>query len=223
MVGRQTEIERVMQILWRRQKTNPVLIGEPGVGKTAIVEGLAPDHREPGAADPPGKPIYTLDFAALVAGSKYRGEFEERLKEVMKEIARGEIVLFIDELHNLVGAGAAEGRDRRGLDPEASPRARRDPDHRRDDARRVPQVPRARRGARAPLPADRVDEPSMDEAVQILRGLRDRYRRTTAARSPTIAARRGGRARRPHIQDRHLPDKAIDLIDEAARGSASGR
>src|SRR5207302_26686 len=111
VVGRQTEIERVMQILSRRQKNNPVLIGEPGVGKTAVVEGLA--ARISGNQVPDllkGKQIYTLDLAALVAGSKYRGEFEERLKKVMKEIMqRGDIILFIDELHNLVGAGAAEG------------------------------------------------------------------------------------------------------------------
>ncbi|HET9242421.1 MAG TPA: Clp protease N-terminal domain-containing protein, partial [Gaiella sp.] len=111
VVGRQTEIERVMQILSRRQKNNPVLIGEPGVGKTAVVEGLAARiaaNQVPELLK--NKQIYTLDLAALVAGSKYRGEFEERLKKVMKEITqRGDIILFIDELHNLVGAGAAEG------------------------------------------------------------------------------------------------------------------
>src|ERR671935_60196 len=111
VVGRQTEIERIMQILSRRQKNNPVLIGEPGVGKTAVVEGLAARIASNQVPDLlKGKQIYTLDLAALVAGSKYRGEFEERLKKVMKEIMqRGDIILFIDELHNLVGAGAAEG------------------------------------------------------------------------------------------------------------------
>src|ERR671923_118537 len=111
VVGRETEVERIMQILSRRQKNNPVLIGEPGVGKTAVVEGLA--QRIASGQVPEllkGKQIYSLDLAALVAGSKYRGEFEERLKKVMKEIQpRGDIILFIDELHNLVGAGAAEG------------------------------------------------------------------------------------------------------------------
>src|SRR5947208_1227931 len=111
IVGRETEIERIMQILSRRTKNNPVLVGEPGVGKTAVVEGLA--QRITKGEVPEllkNKQIYTLDLAALVAGSKYRGEFEERLKKVMKEITqRGDIVLFIDELHNLVGAGAAEG------------------------------------------------------------------------------------------------------------------
>ena len=156
VVGRQTEIERIMQILSRRTKNNPVLIGEPGVGKTAIVEGLA---QRISANQVPellkGKQIYTLDLAALVAGSKYRGEFEERLKKVMKEITAA-------RRHRPVHRRAAQprrrrrrrGRDRRRLDPEAGARARRAADDRRDDARRVPQVPRARRRARAPLPAD---------------------------------------------------------------------
>src|SRR4028118_194929 len=160
VVGRETEIERIMQILSRRTKNNPVLIGEPGVGKTAVVEGLA--SRITSGEVPEllrNKQIYTLDLAALVAGSKYRGEFEERLKKVMKEITqRGDIVLFIDELHNLAGPGAARGprprraprpgrrrrrrgRDRRRLDPEAGARPRRAADDRRDHARRVPQVP----------------------------------------------------------------------------------
>ena len=134
VVGRETEIERIMQILSRRTKNNPVLVGEPGVGKTAVVEGLAQRITN---ADVPellkGKQIYTLDLAALVAGSKYRGEFEERLKKVMKEITqRGDIILFIDELHNLVGAGAAEGADRRRLDPEAGACPRRAADDRRN-------------------------------------------------------------------------------------------
>ena len=155
-VGRETEIERIMQILSRRTKNNPVLVGEPGVGKTAVVEGLAQRITN---SDVPellkNKQIYTLDLAALVAGSKYRGEFEERLKKVMKEITqRGDIILFIDELHNLVGAGRRRGRDRRRLDPQARAGARRAADDRRDHARRVPQVPGARLGARAALPAD---------------------------------------------------------------------
>ncbi len=155
-VGRETEIERIMQILSRRTKNNPVLIGEPGVGKTAVVEGLAQRITN---ADVPellkNKQIYTLDLAALVAGSKYRGEFEERLKKVMKEITqRGDIILFIDELHNLVGAGAAEGAiDAASILKPALARGRA-ADDRRDHARRVPQVPGARLGAGAPLPAD---------------------------------------------------------------------
>ncbi len=218
VVGRQTEIERVMQILSRRTKNNPVLIGEPGVGKTAVVEGLA--ARISGNQVPEllkGKQIYTLDLAALVAGSKYRGEFEERLKKVMKEITqRGDIILFIDELHNLVGAGAAEGAiDAASILKPALARGELQTigattldEYRkyleRDAAleRRFQQI--------------RVDEPSVDDTVQILRGLRDRYEAhhrckisdEALAASATLADR--------YIQDRHLPDKAIDLIDEAA-------
>ena len=177
VVGRQTEIERVMQILSRRQKNNPVLIGEPGVGKTAVVEGLASriaTNQVPELLK--SKQIYTLDLAALVAGSKYRGEFEERLKKVMKEITqRGDIILFIDELHNLVGAGAAEGAiDAASILKPALARGELQTigattldEYRkyleRDAAleRRFQQV--------------RVEEPTIDETVQILRGLRDRY------------------------------------------------
>jgi ATP-dependent Clp protease ATP-binding subunit ClpC len=218
VVGRQTEIERIMQILSRRQKNNPVLIGEPGVGKTAVVEGLA--QRIASGQVPEllkGKQIYSLDLAALVAGSKYRGEFEERLKKVMKEIMqRGDIILFIDELHNLVGAGAAEGAiDAASILKPALARGELQTigattldEYRkyleRDAAleRRFQQI--------------RVEEPSVDDTVQILRGLRDRYEAhhrvkisdDALAASATLADR--------YIQDRHLPDKAIDLIDEAA-------
>jgi ATP-dependent Clp protease ATP-binding subunit ClpC len=177
VVGRQTEIERLMQILSRRTKNNPVLIGEPGVGKTAVVEGLA--QRISSNAVPEllrQKQIYTLDLAALVAGSKYRGEFEERLKKVMKEISqRGDIILFIDELHNLVGAGAAEGAiDAASILKPALARGELQTigattldEYRkyleRDSAleRRFQQI--------------RVEEPSVEDTVQILRGLRDRY------------------------------------------------
>jgi ATP-dependent Clp protease ATP-binding subunit ClpC len=218
VVGRQTEIERIMQILARRQKNNPVLIGEPGVGKTAIVEGLAQriaSNQVPEILK--GKQIYSLDLAALVAGSKYRGEFEERLKKVMKEIQqRGDIVLFIDELHNLVGAGAAEGAiDAASILKPALARGELQTigattldEYRkyleRDAAleRRFQQV--------------RVEEPSVDDSVQILRGLRDRYeahhRVTITDEALAAAAELSDR----YIQDRHLPDKAIDLIDEAA-------
>src|SRR5436189_637225 len=218
VVGRQTEIERVMQILSRRTKNNPVLIGEPGVGKTAVVEGLA--ARISGNEVPEllkGKQIYTLDLAALVAGSKYRGEFEERLKKVMKEITqRGDIILFIDELHNLVGAGAAEG----AIDAASSlkPALARGElqtigattldEYRkyleRDAAleRRFQQI--------------RVDEPSADDTVQILRGLRDRYEAHHRCKITDDALRAAAVLSDRYIQDRHLPDKAIDLIDEAA-------
>ncbi|HLB05014.1 MAG TPA: Clp protease N-terminal domain-containing protein, partial [Gaiellaceae bacterium] len=217
VVGRQTEIERVMQILSRRQKNNPVLIGEPGVGKTAVVEGLAAritSNQVPELLK--GKQIYTLDLAALVAGSKYRGEFEERLKKVMKEITqRGDIILFIDELHNLVGAGAAEGAiDAASILKPALARGELQTigattldEYRkyleRDAAleRRFQQV--------------RVDEPTIDETVQILRGLRDRYEAHHRCKISDEALRSAAVLADRYIQDRHLPDKAIDLIDEA--------
>jgi ATP-dependent Clp protease ATP-binding subunit ClpC len=217
VVGRQTEIERIMQILSRRQKNNPVLIGEPGVGKTAVVEGLA---QRISAGQVPellkGKQIYSLDLAALVAGSKYRGEFEERLKKVMKEIQqRGDIILFIDELHNLVGAGAAEGAiDAASILKPALARGELQTigattldEYRkyleRDAAleRRFQQV--------------RVEEPSIDETIQILRGLRDRYEAHHRVKISDEALRASAVLADRYIQDRHLPDKAIDLIDEA--------
>ncbi len=218
VVGRQTEIERIMQILSRRQKNNPVLIGEPGVGKTAIVEGLA---QRISANQVPellkGKQIYSLDLAALVAGSKYRGEFEERLKKVMKEIQqRGDIILFIDELHNLVGAGAAEGAiDAASILKPALARGELQTigattldEYRkyleRDAAleRRFQQV--------------RVEEPSVDDTVQILRGLRDRYEAHHRCKITDEALHAAAVLADRYIQDRHLPDKAIDLVDEAA-------
>src|SRR5688500_17605580 len=217
VVGRETEIERIMQILSRRQKNNPVLIGEPGVGKTAVVEGLA--QRITNGEVPEllkNKQIYTLDLAALVAGSKYRGEFEERLKKVMKEIMqRGDIILFIDELHNLVGAGAAEGAiDAASILKPALARGELQTigattldEYRkyleRDAAleRRFQQV--------------RVDEPSIDDTVQILRGLRDRYEAHHRCQISDDALRSAAVLADRYIQDRHLPDKAIDLIDEA--------
>src|ERR1700704_5513537 len=218
VVGRQTEIERLMQILSRRTKNNPVLIGEPGVGKTAVVEGLAAriaTNQVPELLK--NKQIYTLDLAALVAGSKYRGEFEERLKKVMKEIMqRGDIILFIDELHNLVGAGAAEGAiDAASILKPALARGELQTigattldEYRkyleRDAAleRRFQQV--------------RVEEPSTDDTVQILRGLRDRYEAHHRCKITDDALVAAATLADRYIQDRQLPDKAIDLIDEAA-------
>ncbi|HWJ44431.1 MAG TPA: ATP-dependent Clp protease ATP-binding subunit, partial [Gaiellaceae bacterium] len=217
VIGREIEIERIMQILSRRQKNNPVLIGEPGVGKTAVVEGLAAriaTNQVPELLK--NKQIYTLDLAALVAGSKYRGEFEERLKKVMKEIMqRGDIILFIDELHNLVGAGAAEGAiDAASILKPALARGELQTigattldEYRkyleRDAAleRRFQQV--------------RVEEPSIDDTVQILRGLRDRYEAHHRCQISDDALRAAAELADRYIQDRHLPDKAIDLIDEA--------
>ncbi|MGD1051413.1 MAG: Clp protease N-terminal domain-containing protein, partial [Solirubrobacteraceae bacterium] len=218
VVGRETEIERIMQILSRRTKNNPVLIGEPGVGKTAVVEGLA--QRITNSEVPEllkNKQIYTLDLAALVAGSKYRGEFEERLKKVMKEITqRGDIILFIDELHNLVGAGAAEGAiDAASILKPALARGELQTigattldEYRkyleRDSAleRRFQQI--------------RVDEPTVEQTVEILRGLRDRYEQHHKVTITDDALAAAGELADRYISDRFLPDKAIDLIDEAA-------
>src|ERR687889_826487 len=218
VVGRETEIERIMQILSRRTKNNPVLVGEPGVGKTAVVEGLAQRITN---GDVPellkNKQIYTLDLAALVAGSKYRGEFEERLKKVMKEITqRGDIILFIDELHNLVGAGAAEGAiDAASILKPALARGELQTigattldEYRkyleRDSAleRRFQQI--------------RVDQPTIDECVQILKGLRDRYEAHHKVNITDEALAAAAELADRYISDRFLPDKAIDLIDEAA-------
>jgi ATP-dependent Clp protease ATP-binding subunit ClpA len=156
VIGRDEEIRRVIQVLSRRTKNNPVLIGEPGVGKTAIVEGLAQRIM---AGDVPeglkGKRVWALDIGALLAGSKYRGEFEERLKAVLEEIknASGQIVLFIDELHTIVGCGRGGGGRRCSEPAQADARPRRAARGRRDDARRVPQAHREGRRPRAPLPA----------------------------------------------------------------------
>jgi ATP-dependent Clp protease ATP-binding subunit ClpC len=218
VVGRETEIERIMQILSRRTKNNPVLVGEPGVGKTAVVEGLA--QRITSGEVPEllrNKQIYTLDLAALVAGSKYRGEFEERLKKVMKEITqRGDIILFIDELHNLVGAGAAEGAiDAASILKPALARGELQTigattldEYRkyleRDSAleRRFQQI--------------RVEEPTIEQSVEILKGLRDRYEQHHKVRITDEALQAAGELAYRYISDRFLPDKAIDVIDEAA-------
>jgi len=218
VIGRETEIERIMQILSRRTKNNPVLVGEPGVGKTAIVEGLASRITKGEVPELlKNKQIYTLDLAALVAGSKYRGEFEERLKKVMKEITqRGDIVLFIDELHNLVGAGAAEGAiDAASILKPALARgeiqtigATTMDEYRkyleRDSAleRRFQQI--------------KVDQPSIPDSVQILEGLRERYEEHHRVQITDEALAAAAELADRYISDRFLPDKAIDLIDEAA-------
>ncbi|MBJ7457951.1 MAG: ATP-dependent Clp protease ATP-binding subunit [Thermoleophilaceae bacterium] len=218
VVGREHEIERLLQILSRRTKNNPVLVGEPGVGKTAVVEGLATKISNGEVHDLlRDKQIYTLDLAALVAGSKYRGEFEERLKKVMKEIIqRGDIILFIDELHNLVGAGAAEGAI---------------------DAASILK-PALARGELQTIGATTLDEyrkylerdsalerrfqkivvepPSIDETVQILQGLRERYEVHHKVTISDEALKAAADLADRYISDRFLPDKAIDLIDEAA-------
>src|SRR5256714_13001337 len=218
VVGRQTDIERVMQILSRRTKNNPVLIGEPGVGKTAVVEGLA--QRISSGQVPEllkGKQIYTLDLAALVAGSKYRGEFEERLKKVMKEITqRGDIILFIDELHNLVGAGAAEGAiDAASILKPALARGELQTigattlDEYRKYLERDTALAR-------PFQQIRADEPSTEGTVPNPQGLRDRYEAHHRCKITDDALEAAATLADRYIPDRHLPDKSIDLIDEAA-------
>jgi ATP-dependent Clp protease ATP-binding subunit ClpC len=217
VIGREKEIERVMQVLSRRTKNNPVLIGEPGVGKTAIVEGLAQNIVK---GDVPetlkGKQIYTLDLGALVAGSRYRGDFEERLKKVLKEIrTRGDIVLFIDELHTLVGAGAAEG----AIDAASilKPMLARGELQTigattRDEYRKHLEKDAALERRFQPIS---VDEPTVAHTIDILKGLRDRYEahhRVSFTDDALVAA--ANLADR-YISDRFLPDKAIDLIDEA--------
>ncbi len=218
VIGRETEIERIMQILSRRTKNNPVLLGEPGVGKTAVVEGLAARINKGEVPELlKNKQIYTLDLAALVAGSKYRGEFEERLKKVMKEITqRGDIILFIDELHNLVGAGAAEGAiDAASILKPALARGELQTigattldEYRkyleRDSAleRRFAQI--------------KVDQPSVEDTVRILEGLRERYEQHHRVNITDDALSAAAELADRYISDRFLPDKAIDLIDEAA-------
>lgn len=218
VIGREREIERVMQILSRRTKNNPVLIGEPGVGKTAIVEGLA---QAIAANDVPEllreKQIYTLDLGALVAGSKYRGEFEERLKKVMREIReRGDIILFIDELHTLVGAGAAEGAiDAASILKPALARGelRTIGATTLDEYRKYVERDAALERRFQPI---LVGEPTVTETLNILKGLRDRYEAHHKVNITDEALVAAANLANRYIADRFLPDKAIDLVDEAA-------
>src|SRR5881296_79546 len=217
VIGREKEIERVMQVLSRRTKNNPVLIGEPGVGKTAIVEGLATKIVK---GDVPetlkGKQIYTLDLGALVAGSRYRGDFEERLKKVLKEIkTRGDIVLFIDELHTLVGAGAAEGAiDAASILKPMLARGELQTIGATtlDEYRKYVEKDPALERRFQPI---QVSEPTVAHTIDILKGLRDRYEahhRVTITDDALVAS--ANLADR-YISDRFLPDKASELIDEA--------
>ncbi len=217
VVGRGQEIERVMQILSRRTKNNPVLIGEPGVGKTAVVEGLAQqiaDGQVPETIT--DKQLYTLDLAALVAGSKYRGEFEERLKKVMKEIReRGDVILFVDEMHTLVGAGAAEGAiDAASIVKPALARGELQTIGATtlDEYRKYVEKDPALERRFQPI---MVGEPSVPETVEILRGLRDRYEDHHGVTITDSAIEAAAQLSARYISDRFLPDKAIDLIDEA--------
>ncbi|MEE1570748.1 MAG: Clp protease N-terminal domain-containing protein, partial [Acidimicrobiales bacterium] len=217
VIGRVNETERVMQILSRRTKNNPVLIGEPGVGKTAIVEGLAQMIANDDVPETiANKQVYTLDLGALVAGSRYRGDFEERLKKVLKEIkTRGDIVLFIDEIHTLVGAGAAEGAiDAASILKPMLARGELQTIGATtlDEYRKHFEKDAALERRFQPV---KVDEPTVTHTIEILKGLRERYEthhRVTITDQALVAA--ANLADR-YISDRFLPDKAIDLIDEA--------
>ncbi|MDP5227005.1 MULTISPECIES: ATP-dependent Clp protease ATP-binding subunit [Arthrobacter] len=217
VIGREHEMERVMQILSRRTKNNPVLIGEPGVGKTAVVEGLAQAIVR---GDVPetikNKQLYTLDLGSLVAGSRYRGDFEERLKKVLKEIrTRGDIILFIDEIHTLVGAGAAEGAiDAASILKPMLARGELQTIGATtlDEYRKHIEKDAALERRFQPI---QVAEPSVEHAIQILKGLRDRYEAHHRVSITDGALEAAATLAQRYISDRFLPDKAIDLIDEA--------
>src|ERR1700728_1614268 len=217
VIGREKEIERVMQVLSRRTKNNPVLVGAPGVGKTAVVEGLAQKIVKGEVPETiKDKQLYTLDLGALVAGSRYRGDFEERLKKVLKEIrTRGDIILFIDEIHTLVGAGAAEGAiDAASILKPMLARGELQTIGATtlDEYRKHLEKDAALERRFQPV---QVGEPTVAHTIEILKGLRDRYEahhRVSITDSALVAA--AGLADR-YISDRFLPDKAIDLIDEA--------
>ena len=217
-VGREQEIQRVTQILSRRTKNNPVLVGEPGVGKTAIVEALAQriaSNDVPGTLQ--GKRLVTLDMGALVAGTKYRGEFEERLKKVIEEIrGSGNCVLFIDEIHTMVGAGAAEGAvDAANILKPSLARGELQTIGATtlDDYRKYVERDPALERRFQPV---RVEEPSVDETIDILRGVKGRYEEHHQLEINDEALRAAANLAARYISDRFLPDKAIDLIDEAA-------
>ncbi|MDI6872191.1 MAG: ATP-dependent Clp protease ATP-binding subunit [Bacillota bacterium] len=218
VIGRAKEIERVIQVLSRRTKNNPVLIGEPGVGKTAIVEGLA---QKIVSGDVPevliGKRVVTLDMGALVAGSKFRGEFEERLKKVMDEIRHsGDVILFVDEMHTIIGAGAAEGAiDASNILKPALARGELQTigattlDEYRKHVEKDPALERR-------FQPVMVDEPTVEETLAILEGLRDRYEAHHRVKISDEALQAAVRLSDRYVTDRFLPDKAIDLIDEAS-------
>ncbi|MHA6799820.1 ATP-dependent Clp protease ATP-binding subunit [Bounagaea algeriensis] len=217
VIGRETEIERIMQVLSRRTKNNPVLIGEAGVGKTAVVEGLAHRIAKDDVPEPlRNKHLYTLDLSSLVAGSRYRGDFEERLKKVIKEVrTRGDIILFIDEIHTMVGAGATEGAidaanilkpvlARGELQVIGATTLEEYRKHIEKDAaleRRFQPI--------------QVAEPSVTDSVEIVKGLRDRYEAHHRVSFTDGALASAASLADRYINDRYLPDKAIDLIDEA--------
>ncbi len=217
VIGRDKEIERVMQVLSRRTKNNPVLIGEPGVGKTAVVEGLAQDIVRGQVPETlKDKQLYTLDLGALVAGSRYRGDFEERLKKVLKEIrTRGDIIIFIDEIHTLVGAGAAEGAiDAASILKPMLARGELQTIGATtlDEYRKHIEKDSALERRFQPI---QVAEPTLAHAIEILKGLRDRYEAHHRVSITDGALVSAAQLADRYVNDRFLPDKAIDLIDEA--------
>ncbi len=219
VIGREMEIRRLIQVLSRRTKNNPVLIGEPGVGKTAVVEGLAQEIADGEATQVLGeKKVVALDLAGMIAGSKYRGEFEERLKSVIDEIraAEGEIIVFIDELHTIIGAGAAEGAmDASNMLKPALARGELQAigattlDEYRQNIEKDPALERRFQ----PIV---VEEPTVEQTIEILRGLRDRYEEHHGVKIGDDAIEAAAELSHRYISDRKLPDKAIDVIDEAA-------
>ncbi|MEY3218389.1 MAG: hypothetical protein RLY96_852, partial [Actinomycetota bacterium] len=217
VIGRENEIERVMQVLSRRTKNNPVLIGEPGVGKTAVVEGLAQAiYKNDVPETLKDKQLYSLDLGALVAGSRYRGDFEERLKKVLKEIkTRGDIILFIDEIHTLVGAGAAEGAiDAASILKPMLARGELQTIGATtlDEYRKHVEKDAALERRFQPI---QVKEPSVAHTIEILKGLRDRYETHHRVSITDGALAAAANMADRYVSDRFLPDKAIDLIDEA--------
>lgn len=218
MVGREAEIDRVIQILSRRSKNNPCLIGEPGVGKTAIVEGIA--ERIVGGMVPDtvlGKRVVSLDLSGIVAGSKYRGEFEERIKKVLAEVAKaGNVLLFIDEIHTIIGAGGAEGAiDASNILKPALARGE-------VQVIGATTIEEYRKYIEKDAALERrfqpvvVEEPTEEEAISILKGLRSQYESHHNVKITDEAVEAAVRLSARYINDRFLPDKAIDLMDEAA-------
>ena len=218
IIGRDKEIERVVQILSRRTKNNPCLIGEPGVGKTAIAEGLAQRIAEGNIPEIlKGKRVFTLDLSAMVAGAKYRGEFEERLKKAMEEvIAAGNVILFIDEMHTIVGAGAAEGAiDASNILKPALARGEMQVIGATTISEYRKYIEKDAALERRFQPVT-VAEPTADETIQILRGIRDKYEAHHGVKITDEAIEAAVKLSERYITDRFLPDKAIDLMDEAA-------